>query len=206
MSLSDQVILDYIAAHPRARREDIRRHAAPHVSETTIWRALKKLVDENKLQVDGKGRATGYSLAGATVVRAYLKTPYNRRRLASYNKEFLDRYIPGKTFYLSDADRQHLQEAGQPNPPPLPAGTYARRILERRLVDFSWASSRMEGNTYDILETEQLIRFGQEATGKENKGGQVHCMTTMRLVSDDLTVWLILYLPLTIASHASTHD
>jgi Fic family protein len=81
----------------------------------------------------------------------------------------LDRYIPGKTFYLGEADRLRLQEAGQPNPPPLPAGTYARRILERLLVDLSWASSRMEGNTYDILETEQLIRFGQEASGKGRK-------------------------------------
>ena len=97
MSLSDQVILDYIAAHPGARREHIRRHAAPDVSETTIWRALQRLVDENKLQVAGKGPATGYSPAGAAVVRAYLKTPYNRRRPASYNKEFLDRYIPGAT-------------------------------------------------------------------------------------------------------------
>jgi hypothetical protein len=169
MSLSDQVILGYIGAHPGARREDIRRHAAPDVSETTIWRVLKRLVDENKLQVAGKGRATGYSLAGAAVVRAHLKTPHIRRRSVSYNKEFLDRYIPGKTFYLGADDRQRLQEAGQPNPPPLPAGTYARRILERLLVDLSWASSRMEGNTYDILETEQLIRFGQEASGKDRK-------------------------------------
>ncbi len=169
MPLSDQVILDYIAAHPGARREIIRRNVAPDVSETTIWRALKRLVDENKLRIAGKGRATGYSLASATVVRAHLKTPYNRRRPATYNKEFLDRYIPGKTFYLGGADRQRLQEAGQPNSPPLPAGTYARRILERLLVDLSWASSRMEGNTYDILETEQLIRFGQEASGKDRK-------------------------------------
>ena len=169
MPLSEQVILDYLAAHPGAHRKDIRRNVAPDVSETTIWRALKRLVSENKLQVAGKGRATGYSLAGAAVVRAHLETPYNRRRPTSYNKEFLDRYIPGKTFYLGGAQRQRLQEAGQPNPPPLPAGTYARRILERLLVDLSWASSRMEGNTYDILETEQLIRFGQEASGKDRK-------------------------------------
>lgn len=169
MILSGQVILDYIAAHPGARRDEIRRNVAPDVSETTIWRVLKRLVDENKLQVAGKGRATGYTLAGAAVVRAHLNTPYNRRRPASYNREFLDRYIPGKTSYLGDADRQRLQEAGRPSPPPLPAGTYARRILERLLVDLSWASSRMEGNTYDILETEQLIRFGQEASGKERK-------------------------------------
>lgn len=169
MPVLEQVILDYIAAHPGARRKEIRRNVAPDVSETTIWRVLKRLVDENRLQVAGKGRATGYSLAGAAVVRAHLHAPYHRRRPASYSKEFLDRYIPGKTFYLGDADRQRLQEAGQPSPPPLPAGTYAGRILERLLVDLSWASSRMEGNTYDILETERLIRFGQEASGKDRK-------------------------------------
>jgi len=49
------------------------------------------------------------------------------------------------------------------------AGTYARRILERLLVDLSWASSRMEGNTYDILQTERLVRYGEEAAGKDRK-------------------------------------
>src|SRR5581483_9322297 len=96
-------------------------------------------------------------------------TPYNRRKPASYNKGFLDKYVPNKTFYLSATDRDQLQAAGKPNLPPLPAGTYARRILEKLLVDLSWASSRMEGNTYSILDTERLIRFGEEASGKDRK-------------------------------------
>jgi len=119
VTFSDQAILDYIAAHPGARREDIRRQAAPDASETTVWRVLKRLVEEGKLEVSGKGRATGYSLARAAVVRAHLLTPYNRRRPASYKKEFLDRYIPNKTFYLPDADRQRLREAGTPAAAPL---------------------------------------------------------------------------------------
>jgi hypothetical protein len=154
MARSDQAILDYIAAHPGARRAEIRRHAAGEASKTTVWRALKRLVDEGRLEVSGRGPATGYSLAGAAVVRAHLQTPYNRRKPASYKKEFLDRYIPGKTIYLAESDRQRLREAGTPVIASLPAGTYARRILERLLVDLSWASSRMEGNTYNLLETE----------------------------------------------------
>jgi hypothetical protein len=169
MALTDQAILDYIADHPGAGREDIRRHVARDVSAPTVWRALKRLVDEGRLEVSGKARATGYSLAGAAVVHAHLATPYNRRKPVSYNKEFLDRYLPGKTFYLPEADRRRLHEAGRPEPGGLPAGTYARRILERLLVDLSWASSRMEGNTYDILQTERLIRFGEEAAGKDRK-------------------------------------
>ncbi len=169
MALSDHAILDYIAANPGVGREEIRRNAAGDASETTVWRALKRLVDENRVAVTGKGRATRYSLAGAAVVRAYLKTPYNRRGPAAYRKEFIDGYIPGKTFYLAQADRQRLREAGASAGGALPAGTYARRILERLLVDLVWASSRMEGNTYSILETERLIRLGEEATGKDRK-------------------------------------
>jgi len=168
MKVSEEAILDYIGAHPGAGREDIRRQVARDASETTIWRALKRLVDEGRLEVTGKGRATSYSLAGAAVVRAYLQTPYNRRKPVSYDERFLDRYIPDKTFYLGEQDRQRLHDAGTPAGP-MPAGTYARRILERLLVDLSWASSRMEGNTYNILETERLIRFGEEATGKDRK-------------------------------------
>jgi hypothetical protein len=49
MSLNDQDILDYIAGHPGAGREDIRLHVVPEVSGPTIWRALKRLVDEGRL-------------------------------------------------------------------------------------------------------------------------------------------------------------
>jgi Fic family protein len=167
MPLPDD-ILKYLADHPKAGRDEIRRKVAPTVSPPTIWRALRKLTEKNKIEVSGKGRRTAYSLAGATVVRAYLQTPYNRRPPTSYNKGFIDSYNPNQTFYLNEADRRKLQTAGKPNSV-LPAGTYARRILERLLVDLSWASSRMEGNTYSILETERLIRFGEEAPGKDRK-------------------------------------
>lgn len=46
------------------------------------------------------------------------------------------------------------------------AGTYIRQILDRLLIDLSWASSRLEGNTYSILETERLIAYGEAAPGK----------------------------------------
>ncbi len=167
--LSEQAILDYVAAYPGTSREEIGRNVAPEANKTTIWRHLKALVDQQKLQVSGKARATRYTLAGSAVVRAYLKTPYNQRKPARYNKGLLDAYIPNKCFYLSQAVRDRLHAAGQPALSAMPAGTYARRILEKLLVDLSWASSRMEGNTYSILDTERLIRFGEEAAGHDRK-------------------------------------
>ena len=168
MAIAEQALLDYIGAHSGVSREDIRKQIAPTASQATVWRALKRLADEGELEVSGKGRATRYSLAGAMAVRLHLRTPYNRRRPVGYNREFIDRYIPNKTPYLSETDRQRLHEAGRLAPAP-PLGTYSRHILERLLIDLSWASSRLEGNTYDILETERLIRFGEEASGKNRK-------------------------------------
>lgn len=168
MAIAEQALLDYIGAHSGVSREDIRKQVAPAASQATCWRALKRLAHEGKVEVSGKGRATRYSLAGAATVRLHLQTPYNRRRPVGYNREFIDRYVPDKTPYLSETDRQRLHEAGGFAPTP-PLGTYSRRILERLLIDLSWASSRLEGNTYDILETEQLIRFGEEASGKNRK-------------------------------------
>jgi uncharacterized membrane protein len=68
MPVSDQSILDFIAAHPGAGRAQIRKGAAPNVSETTIWRALSRLVDEGKLELSGRGRASGYTIAGSAVL------------------------------------------------------------------------------------------------------------------------------------------
>ncbi|MBX3287919.1 MAG: Fic family protein [Acidobacteria bacterium] len=48
-----------------------------------------------------------------------------------------------------------------------PAGTYARNILNRLLIDLSWNSSRLEGNTYSLLETQRLIELGESASGKD---------------------------------------
>ncbi|KKR79096.1 MAG: Fic family protein [Microgenomates group bacterium GW2011_GWB1_40_9] len=44
--------------------------------------------------------------------------------------------------------------------------TIQRRELERYIIELSWKSSKIEGNTYTLLETETLIKQGQEATGR----------------------------------------
>lgn len=54
-----------------------------------------------------------------------------------------------------------------------PAGTYARNILNRLLIDLSWNSSRLEGNTYSLLETKRLIELGENAVGKDASEAQM---------------------------------
>ena len=39
-------------------------------------------------------------------------------------------------------------------------------MLHRVLIDLSWNSSRLEGNTYSLLDTQRLIEEGEAAEGK----------------------------------------
>ena len=48
-----------------------------------------------------KGRATGYTIAGASVVRVHLAKPYNQRIPVGYCSEFLDAYVPNESLGLS---------------------------------------------------------------------------------------------------------
>ena len=72
-----------------------------------------------------------------------------------------------ESFYLPENVRKHLLTVGRPLDKELPAGTYVRQIYNRLLIDLSWNSSRLEGNTYTRLETELLFARGETAEGKE---------------------------------------
>jgi Fic family protein len=95
------------------------------------------------------------------------------RRPVGYQREFVEAYKPGVSWYLSESTRAHLHEMGRTPADELPAGTYARDILQRLLVDLSWASSRLEGNTYSRLDTQNLIEFGKAAQGKDAQETQM---------------------------------
>jgi len=83
-----------------------------------------------------------------------------------YQREFLDAYLPNTTWYLSAAMRRQLHRMGKTADIDQPAGTYSRAILNRLLIDLSWASSHLEGNTYTRLDTRELIEHGKAARGK----------------------------------------
>jgi len=160
----------------------------------TLQYRLQRLVEEGRLAKEGQRRWTKYRLplptggpgegAGATpetaeeardivplsknsaAIRDYLSQPFETRKPAGYNRDFLDSYRPNVSAYLTDKERAHLAKVGKPQIAEQPAGTYAKQILNRLLIDLSWNSSRLEGNTYSLLDTRRLIEFGEEAEGR----------------------------------------
>ncbi len=106
-------------------------------------------------------------------IRHLVRQALMHRRPVGYQREFLEAYKPGVTWYLPESTRLQLHEMGRTAVGERPAGTYARDILNRLLVDLSWASSLLEGNTYNRLDTQNLIEFGQAANGKDAQETQM---------------------------------
>ena len=109
----------------------------------------------------------------ALSIQENVRKPIQARRPVGYNRDFLINYRPNETYYLSESIRKHLLQKGKPQENHRPAGTYAKQILNRLLIDLSWNSSRLEGNTYSLLETERLLELGEAPEGKNSREAQM---------------------------------
>jgi Fic family protein len=162
-----------------------------------LQRRLNHLAKQDRIFIKGTGKGTRYfpkiivgqsvfpgiearakesyvpvSQEGKSIKKA-IRLPVQERQPVGYRREFLDAYRPNETFYLPDDTRQQLLEKGQSNIEMRPAGTYVRQIFNRLLIDLSWNSSRLEGNTYSLLETERLLELGESAEGKNTQEAQM---------------------------------
>ena len=161
----------------------------PDVARRTAQRQISQMIDAGQIQATGEGRARRY-FAGRTVdvqvpasaadafpdyiplsadsrdIVSYINQPLEARKPVGYQRDFLDAYQPNHTYYLSEPLRRQLYKIGKTPQTEAPAGTYSRAILNRLLIDLSWASSHLEGNTYSRLDTRELIEHGTVARGK----------------------------------------
>lgn len=97
----------------------------------------------------------------------YFDSPQRARDPVGHNRDFVDSYRPNASTYLDHRTRTQLRQAGRIRAESAPVGTYARSLLQRLLVDLSWNSSRLEGNTYTLLDTQRLIELGEAAEGRD---------------------------------------
>jgi Fic family protein len=170
---------------------------AGKVQRRSLQRRLRRLLDSARVRRTGEGRSARYvglmttagthSAGTATTaatapapgevylplspegeaIRAYVRRPRQARTPVGYQLGFLESYTPNVSAYLPHALRAQLHTLGRSPADASPAGTFARDILARLLIDLSWASSRLEGNTYSRLDTERLIAFGTAAEGHD---------------------------------------
>jgi Fic family protein len=157
MSALDQHILDYFAKHPNKGAGDIPPFEGEKIPRQTLTRRLTGLVGKGELIRTGERAGTRY-LRGD--VDAYLRIPAAQRPPVPYMTERGSTALPR----FSRAQLEALTQSAGPHG--ATAEDTARSVRERLLIELSYASSNLEGNTYDLLQTEALIRYGQVAKGK----------------------------------------
>ena len=153
----------------------------------TVGRRLAELVEEGVIVRTGKARAVKYRSPDKTpapdsvgdanlvipissegrAVQEYVRRPLQGREPVGYKYEFLEDYIPNHTCYLPENIRQDLYLIGEIKSPAPTGSTYQPETVNRLLVDLSWASSRLEGNTYSQIDTQNLVVDGVFAEGKD---------------------------------------
>ena len=193
-------ILEVISQFPAgATLDNIIHNIKQPIPRRTLQRRLSMLVNEGLLLAEGKARSRKYKLplkemslkfseqltqnpknneiislsSTAKEIQTQIQMPIQARKHVSYNRDFLECYRPNSTYYLSESIRKELFELGKSPDGKRPAGTFAREIFNRLLIDLSWNSSRLEGNTYSLLETERLLQFNEPSEGKNLKEAQM---------------------------------
>lgn len=189
MTISDDILNILQAAQRQGLSELSSSELSSQLSASwsTVKRQLDALREAGLVLREGHGRATRYRITdhaapstGGTVapiaspasgagglvwskhgqaLLAQLRQPLAARAPVGYQRAFVDDYVPNQSFLLPPLRAHALADEGRMQGQ-LPAGTYARKVLEPLLLDLSWSSSRLEGNRYSLLATQELFQRG----------------------------------------------
>ncbi len=164
-----EAILDFIKQNNNSlSRQDIQDHIAtifPVKSKVTLTRDLKLLLDDAMIVKTGKAKATlyGYAPSSSLVaenvnVETYFALDADKRKLKTEKFNFdiwpyLKNILSEKEKRNCDAlNQKYLSNKAKLSP------TILHKELERLTIELSWKSSKIEGNTYTLLDTERLLK------------------------------------------------
>jgi hypothetical protein len=171
-------------------RGEIAKQVDFNINIKTLQRRLASLADEGRILKKGDKKAAKYYPSQAPAksdkrqlrdkehkiftsesqhALEFLDIPLYAREKTSYKRKFLENYVPNETAYVPNDVRKKLFKEGKRFDGTLAAGTYARQIFQRLLIDLSYNSSRLEGNTYSRLDTQRLVEKGISAEGKAHE-------------------------------------
>lgn len=137
------------------------------IAERTLKRELAELVEQGALSVSGAGRSTVYEVT----MPASLFLPIDAERYVTEEPDA--RAGVREQYYLGVWDHWPSQLFSHEELAALDAATVRyrerslhqsddvrKRELERFVIEMSWKSSKIEGNTYTLLDTELLLKEG----------------------------------------------
>lgn len=177
ISPRQRFILNIVNSLEEAGRIEIQEKLAKthKVSKPTIIRDLDCLVKKRLIKVKGKGKNTKYFIYS----KNYLLKKFDLDSYFSYDPD--ERIGAKKKFNMAvfsnlnnlfsfpeikkinNIKKSYKTQTSRLDPDIL------KKELERFTIELSWKSSQIEGNTYTLLQTEELIKKDQAAVGKNKE-------------------------------------
>lgn len=122
------------------------------VSRSSVNRQLRAQMQAGRIIARGNGPARRYFDADPlAAIRQYFDRPHTERPVVRYREDLLE-FVP--TVGVGDCA---FLGHGRP---------LEKKEMTRFLIDFSCASSILEGGTYSLLDTQALIEYGERNSGK----------------------------------------
>ncbi|MDP1817954.1 MAG: Fic family protein [Leadbetterella sp.] len=168
-----EAILAFIVANKTASIGQILEHIQQNVgnvTRVTVFRDLEKILEASLIERQGAGRSVFYKVSpqyftlNKIDVEKYFSIDADQREI----REKFNFDIFGQlTNIFTDAEKNKLSQLNEIYREKIRkiSADGLKKEIERLNIDFSWKSSKIEGNTYDLLETEQLIKNHQQAAG-----------------------------------------
>ncbi len=170
-----KAILEFAENHRQFQSSDVMTALGNEikVEKITIIRDLSALVSLGLLVKSGKGRSVRYQLSEQSQLlkeidaEEYFAQPYlERDAKESFNFEIFEN-LKNNLFSSAEEEKiMSLQKEFQENFSRYQSQTLIKKEFERIMIEFSWKSSAIEGNTYSLLNTEALIKENIAAAGK----------------------------------------
>ena len=167
-------ILQILHYNPSLSRVEIASQLKDSPNERTLKRIIAELVQKGDIVVEGKGKATRYSLSPQAhlmmpldIDTYFLNDVDDRKVQESFNFQLIKHVLPQVTLFTQEEmERLELAHKKFLNNMSTLSDIEYRKEMERLGVDLSWKSSQIEGNTYSLLETERLLKEKLTAQGK----------------------------------------
>ncbi len=180
LSKRQEMILNYIKQSGAVSREQIQdavSQAFDKSSKVTILRDLDNLIKEGLISKTGTTRAALYDISVQNKlledvdIEAYFAD--DDRKLA--NNRFNFDIMSHLSNLLTPKEKEEykaLNDEYQTNKAKM-SPTILHKEFERLTIELAWKSSKIEGNTYTLLDTERLLKENVSASGKTKEETQM---------------------------------
>lgn len=162
----EQDILGIILQNGPIGISEILKKMSENISIPTLNRALSSLKNAESILTTGKGPSLKYSINLKKIITAHVNVDNffkietdERKIIERFNFDVFERLSEIEIFTKNEIQYlESLNENYRLKIANLSEQQFTKEF-ERLMIELSWKSSQIEGNTYDLVDTEQLLKY-----------------------------------------------